>query len=883
MQLTCPKCHHHWSGEANPAEPLVQCPDCFEVVQYAVARQLGSTPPPKTPSRVQPKSPPIPASIPSTHTPPPRAPIPSTPAPPAPAPPPPATTAPKSPSLSSTVSFLETTAVAHPPRRRHEPAPLRIHLTPPDGETPHPVAGFAAAPSAEQISRELTHLIGKTLAGYQIAKDIGAGGTGAVFLARQISLDRMVALKILAPRFSKNPDALARFTREAVSAAQLDHPNIIQVHDVGCAQGYHYLCMEYVPGQTLAAIVRRNGRLPLDEAAGYVLQAARGLKYAHERGVIHRDIKPENLMLDDQGVVKIADMGLAKRACDFEKVVPPESITDDWKEAGADLTWYGAGMGTPMYIAPEQAREAASVDARADQYSLGCTLYFLCTGTPPFRADNALELIRKHLKKPIPPLDTLVPGTPPALENILSRLTEKDPAARYPDMSAVVKALEHYLGIDTQKGTCKAREQHLAALDECHDLFYAVPLAHARDWGVFLFFYIISPLAILLSLYNRHFVGAGGWAALVALTPAWNVLLDGLLAPNPILRRLRGLVFGMPLKNWFLSIGTLALATVTLYYLNWLITWLVVAALALVLAAVYQWGIVRRLRGLRAGPIEKMRGVLRDLRLRGLGEEGLQNFVAGFTGLEWEEFFENLFGYEAMCQARLRYGEVRGIGARGKFATWRDPLVRRLEDLEASQRIARSRRALAHIEAKKFQAAGIPGVQAAKKGRGEAKRFIEEVLKVAPEEPAERHPRSRYLPKPRGAKRLSFWFSIARAVIGLTIMTAWLIGPYSLLFTGGVPFLNKFILPYYLSWGWGAYFWGGLVTGLLLVVSAFSQHTISSILVFLGALFMVLQGPVIVSTGNTLLTPAVAFWLSAAFIVAGLLPAILGKLSGGRF
>jgi hypothetical protein len=189
---------------------------------------------------------------------------------------------------------------------------------------------------------------------------------------------------------------------------------------------------------------------------------------------------------------------------------------------------------------------------------------------------------------------------------------------------------------------------------------------------------------------------------------------------------------------------------------------------------------------------------------------------------------------------------------------------------------------LAHIEAKKFQAAGIPGVQAAKKARGEAKRFMEEVLKVAPEEPAERHPRSRYLPKPRGARRLSFWFSIVRALVGLAILMAWLVGSESLLFNDGVSFLNKFIAPYY-SWGAGANFWGGLVTGLLLFVSAFSQHTISSILVFLGALFMLFHIPIIESTGNTLLTAPGAFYLSAAFIVAGLLPGILGKLAGGKF
>ena len=167
--------------------------------------------------------------------------------------------------------------------------------------------------------RDMSHLIGRTVDGHRIEKLLGAGGMGAVFLAHQISLDRKVAMKVLPGKFANNAELLSRFTREALSAAQLTHHNIIQVYDVGSSDDVHYITMEYVPGRSLGDMIKKDGRLQIDDAAGYVLQAARGLKYAHDQGIIHRDIKPANMMVNENGIVKIADMGLAKMVSDEKK------------------------------------------------------------------------------------------------------------------------------------------------------------------------------------------------------------------------------------------------------------------------------------------------------------------------------------------------------------------------------------------------------------------------------------------------------------------------------------------------------------------------------------------------------------------------------------
>src|SRR5262245_18282883 len=281
----------------------------------------------------------------------------------------------------------------------------------------------APAASLEATEADLAHpapppaapadgAVPEVLGNYQILKELGRGGMGAVYLARQISLDRPVALKVMNPQWAKNPAFLVRFTREAYAAAQLVHHNVVQVYDIGADQGINYFSMEYVQGQSLAELLKQEKKLDPATAAGYILQAARGLKFAHDRGMIHRDIKPDNLMLNDQGIVKVADLGLvrtpgmADEKPIGEEVAQPPVLTPGQNPAGrtlgslSNVTMAGQAMGTPSYMSPEEARDATKVDHRADLYSLGCTLYVLVTGRPVFKWASALEVITKHASDP---------------------------------------------------------------------------------------------------------------------------------------------------------------------------------------------------------------------------------------------------------------------------------------------------------------------------------------------------------------------------------------------------------------------------------------------------------------------------------------------------
>src|SRR5205085_8129637 len=174
------------------------------------------------------------------------------------------------------------------------------------------------------------------------------------YLARQISLDRSVALKVMSRRWATDPVFVARFTREAFAAAQLSHPNIVQIHDIGEADGSRFFSMEYVRGKSLADLVKDQGKVDPETAVGYVLQAARGLKHAHDRGMIHRDVKPDNLLLDDQGLVKVADLGLVKTS-EVDLPLSPASPSE-LCTANPNLTGARIALGTPAYMSPEQCR-----------------------------------------------------------------------------------------------------------------------------------------------------------------------------------------------------------------------------------------------------------------------------------------------------------------------------------------------------------------------------------------------------------------------------------------------------------------------------------------------------------------------------------------------
>jgi tRNA A-37 threonylcarbamoyl transferase component Bud32 len=275
------------------------------------------------------------------------------------------------------------------------------------------------------------HLV---LGRYLLLERLGEGGMGQVFKARHQSMNRIVALKIIRKECLANPDAVRRFQREIEAAAQLTHPNIVIAHDADHVGDTHFFAMEFVEGTDLARLVHQKGPLPVAEACDYIRQAALGLQHASERGLVHRDIKPGNLLLTKKGnTIKVLDMGLARLQQTSETIAPALSLTVE-----------GSVMGTPDYIAPEQAHESHSVDTRADIYSLGCTLYFLLTGQVPFPGGTLMQKLMKHQSLEPPSAELLRPDLPPALLGVMRKMMAKRPEDRYQTPLESALALEQF-------------------------------------------------------------------------------------------------------------------------------------------------------------------------------------------------------------------------------------------------------------------------------------------------------------------------------------------------------------------------------------------------------------------------------------------------------
>lgn len=256
---------------------------------------------------------------------------------------------------------------------------------------------------------------GQQIPGYRILGKLGAGAMATVFKARQLSLDRLVAIKVLPRKFSSNAEFIARFYAEGRAAAQLNHPNIVQAYDVGKAGEFHYFVMEFVDGSTVFDQIVKNKRYNEKDAIDIAIQVAEALQHAHERGLIHRDVKPKNIMLTREGVAKLADMGLARAMSDKEAA-----------EAEA-----GKAYGTPYYISPEQIRGEKRLTPAADVYSLGATLYHMVTGQVPFEGKNPSDVMHKHLKGELAPPDHVNPKLTAGVSQVIEMMMAKDPRSRY--------------------------------------------------------------------------------------------------------------------------------------------------------------------------------------------------------------------------------------------------------------------------------------------------------------------------------------------------------------------------------------------------------------------------------------------------------------------
>jgi serine/threonine protein kinase len=272
-----------------------------------------------------------------------------------------------------------------------------------------------------------------TLPGYKILGVLGRGGMATVYKASQLGTKRVAAVKVIDRSLAGDGEIVARFRQEQALGARLRHPNLIAVYEAGRVAGRLYLVMELVEGDNLVELLGRSGPLPVAEACEVIRQAALGLEHLHEHGLVHRDVKPSNLMLTLAGEVKVLDLGVARRL--------------HGPDAGERITLQGQFLGTLDYVAPEQCTDPRAVDIRADVYGLGCTLYELLAGRPPFARpgyESAFKKMKAHVEVPVPPIQEPRPDVSDRLASALGRMLAKDREKRFASPADVVRAVQPF-------------------------------------------------------------------------------------------------------------------------------------------------------------------------------------------------------------------------------------------------------------------------------------------------------------------------------------------------------------------------------------------------------------------------------------------------------
>jgi serine/threonine-protein kinase len=309
-------------------------------------------------------------------------------------------------------------------------------------------AGCLTANQARRAAGEMTALLDQQIPGYQLLEKVGQGSMGTVYKARQLSMNRLVAIKMLHPRLAANAELLQRLTREAHLVAKLAHNNMVQAIDVGSAGPLHYFVMEYVEGTTIRKELEKGKIFQEKEGVEIVLQVAQALQHAHRRGLIHRDVKPANIILTSEGIAKLADLGMAREATD-------EALARAEK---------GMTIGTPYYIAPEQIHGREDIDGRADIYSLGATFYHMVTGQPPFPGDKVEPVLKAHLEQELTPPDHLNVSLSSGVGEVIEFMMAKKRKRRYQSMDDLIIDLECLLNDQPPKLARQRIEQDTLAM-----------------------------------------------------------------------------------------------------------------------------------------------------------------------------------------------------------------------------------------------------------------------------------------------------------------------------------------------------------------------------------------------------------------------------------
>lgn len=559
------------------------------------------------------------------------------------------------------------------------------------------------------------------LGGYRLLKELGQGGMGSVYLAKQLSLGREVAIKTIRGKWASNPRAIARFIREAYAAAQLVHHNVVQIYDLDEDKGTNFFSMELVTGGSIDELIKREGKLEPRRAATLLLQAARGLKFAHDHGMVHRDVKPANLMLNSEGLVKVADLGLVK--------TPSMSVSDDREgeenpllaSANSEVTVASSRMGTPAYMAPEQANDATSVDARADIYSLGCTFFAMLIGKPPFSSGTVEELISKHKTEPLVRPDRLVAAVPRDLGEIVERMTAKKPADRYSSMDEVIVALERFLG--SGEGKESRFGSQLKQLEEASREFRKVPAGLVRI-GLAGAFVAVAAFITLIGFLISWQVGLSSLIFAVATPLAalgLSMIADG---EQPVSSRLRVVLRSAKWGDWLTwSVGFLLFVAIVYVLGIWL--WALVALAAAIGAAVLGRLLLAQVidQG-RRGAVERVESVLRELRLEGMEENRIRDFLIEAAGKQWQELFEAVFDFEALQAKRTELVDAGGKAPKSE-RPWRDGFVARLEARVHKLKVEKDKQVLQKVEVASLRASGRSESEAAREAAQLAATLVE--------------------------------------------------------------------------------------------------------------------------------------------------------------
>ena len=678
-----------------------------------------------------------------------------------------------------------------------EPKPKSVHKQTPKGgsgsyDVTEPSAAPASRPTPSKVNDSTAPSIGsgspvsqsklevqvgsapadgapEQLGGYRIQKELGRGAMGAVYLAKQLSLDRNVALKVIQAKWASHPTFVARFMREAYAAAQLTHHNVVQIYDLGAEKDTNFFSMEFVNGENLADLVKRSGKLDVEEAVGYVIQAARGLAFAHSQGMVHRDVKPANLMINNQGIVKVADLGLVKTP----DVSEEGEITSDGElintgrggsslaAATANVTMANVAMGTPAYMAPEQSENAAGVDHRADIYSLGCTLYVLLTGRPPFEGASAMEVISKHREEAAVRPDAIVQRVPRYVADIVMKMVAKDPNDRYQSFAEVIEALEGVLGI-RQAGPFSPREEQVQTLEASLAVFNGSFFGKVRTYAWLGFFAATTALAALCLVLFRL-----DWAAMFLVCAGAGItvdlLLSGLFDRDILFERFRTWLLTKRFSDWLTAIGAIALSLL----LAWILGFLLHVILGLILGVGFGmamfFGVEKPLEAGRAIALAKIDVLLKALRLRGVEEGTIQNFIAKYSGADWEEFFEKLFGYQALIRARRELARVDQSSRRRTFRPWRDYLVTKFDNQIQAHKEELDRKLLQKVEEKSLQAQGLDLLQARKQAQRVAEALVDDAAQVREAVAQQAQSRASLDPKVAAAQKRSRQLSMLAA------------------------------------------------------------------------------------------------------------------------